>query len=223
MRIPRWFFSDLGLLESDITAGTAGLVDTSSGRRLPIEAGAESGVVRIGDLEYPITGSTIDLGLFARQPRLWVGNAALAAFCPVKDGWDLPLTSVSSQILLPWHRPEQKPDAVDDGSLAVKDARQPRLHRISARALFSGTDAALAAVSRLREELSGAEERSANLIRRRLEALARHSAEAMRCLAYRILLPDEPMPDYGRVFPSFVESGLTFLNEESIRAIAGSG
>jgi hypothetical protein len=64
--------------------------------------------------------------------------------------------------------------------------------------------------------------RMASLIRGRLETLARHPDERIRCLAYQVLLLDQPMPDYSRAFPSFIDSGLTFLNEDSIRAIAGA-
>ena len=42
----------------------------------------------------------------------------------------------------------------------------------------------------------------------------------MRCLAYQILLLDEPTPDYAQAFPAFLLSGLPFLSTESIHAIA---
>lgn len=223
VRIPRWCFRDLGILEEDIVGAPEGLSDTASGRRLEVAACAEPGVVRVGDLEYRVSGSTIDLGLFARQPRLWAGNPALAAFCPCKDGWDLPLVSVSPKVSLPWGRPDQDVDSFRAGPASVRDERLRRIHRNCMEALFCDAQTAPAAVSRLGEDLKGGSERLADVIRCRLEALSRHAEEDVRCLAYRILLMDEPLNDYAGAFPAFVESGLTFLNEDSIRAIAGSG
>ena len=42
----------------------------------------------------------------------------------------------------------------------------------------------------------------------------------MRCLAYRTLLLDEPVPGYGELLASFVESGRPFLSEASVEAVA---
>ncbi len=44
----------------------------------------------------------------------------------------------------------------------------------------------------------------------------------IRCLAYQVLLLDDPTPDYGNALSSFVASGLSFLNQQSIEAIANS-
>ncbi|HYK92243.1 MAG TPA: GNAT family N-acetyltransferase [Acidobacteriota bacterium] len=223
IRIPRWFFRDLGLLESDIVVAGGELYCPSTRRRLPIGVRGGSGTVVVGDLEYKLTGSLIDLGLFARQPKLWVGNPALAAFCPCKDGWDLPTPSTSTQVRLPWRDSQRRLDASIEHTPSVRDGRLRRIHRLCMGALFLPEDTALAAVERLGEELRSCDNRLAGVIRSRLEALARHPAEAIRCLAYRILLTDQPMPDYSKVFPAFIESGLTFLNEDSIRALANAG
>ncbi len=223
VRIPRWFFRDLGLLESDILVAGGELYCPGTRRRLPIGARGGAGTVLIGDLEYQLEGSVVDLGLFARQPKLWVGNPSLAAFCPCKDGWDLPTPSISARVRLPWRDAQPRMDAGIDHSPSVRDSRLRRVHRLCMGALFLPEDTALPAVERLGKELETSDDRLAGVIRRRLEALARHPAEAVRCLAYRILLADEPMPDYSKAFPAFIESGLTFLNEESIRAFAGMG
>ncbi len=223
IRIPRWFFRDLGLLENDILAWRQELFVPSTGRRLAIVPRAESKTVLVGDLEYRITGPIVDLGLFARQPRLWVGNPALAAFCPCKDGWDIPTPSVSPQIRLPWRSGDEAPDVDISRAPSLRDTRLRHVHVLSMVALFAPDDAAAEAVERLSAELRRAGDRLASVIRRRLEALARHPAEQLRCLAYRILLTDEPIMDYSKSFPAFVESGLTFLSEESIRAIAHTG
>ncbi len=222
-RIPRWFFRDLGLLENDILVSQSELYCPSTRRRLPIGARGGSGTVLVGDLEYQLSGPVVDLGLFARQPKLWLGNPALAAFCPCKDGWDLPMPSVSAQVRMPWRDAQRRLDATLEHTPSVRDPRLRRAHRLCMGALFLPEDTALAAVERLGEELKSSDIRLATVIRRRLEALARHPSEAIRCLAYRILLADEPMPDYSKAFPAFIESGLTFLNEDSIRALANAG
>ncbi len=222
VRIPRWFFRDLGVLESDIVADDKGLTNTHTRVSLRLSAAAGRDVVRLGDLEYELSGSTVDLGLFVRQPRLWVGNQALTAFFPCKDGWDVPLTGVSAQVRLPWDR--ATPDApVETWSVAgLSDERLREIHAWSSRVFLGSSAEVLEAVDRMGAALRGAGARYAPLIRRRLEALSRHPREDVRCLAYRILLADEPGGEYSESFPAFVESGLTFLTEESIRRIAES-
>ena len=45
----------------------------------------------------------------------------------------------------------------------------------------------------------------------------------VRSAAYRVLLLDEPAPDYSQVRPKFLTSGLPFLDEASIEAITHGG
>jgi len=223
VRIPRWFFRDLGLLETDIHATPAGLYCASTQRSLSICVRGDSKTVLIGDLEYQLSGSVVDLGLFARQPKLWMGNPALAAFCPCKDGWDLPMPSVSGRVWLPWRNSQHVPAIVIEHTPVVRGNRLRHIHHLCMEALFLPEDSALEALGMLGKELRASDDRLAGVIRGRLEALARHPVEEIRCLAYRILLTDEPQPDHNRIFPAFVESGMAFLNEDSIRAIAYAG
>ncbi len=223
VRIPRWMFRDLGLLESDLSSDAAGIHCGETGLRLTISERGNPRVVQIGNLEYNVTGSVIDLGLFARQPGLWVGNPELAAFCPCKDGWDLPTPLVSANARLPWRGQGDRIEARLDHEPATRDLRLRLIHRLCMHALFGTPADAIAAVTRIGDELRDADVRLTGVIRRRLEALARHPVEELRCLAYRILLTDEPATDYSRSFPAFIESGLTFLNDESIDAIAHAG
>ena len=95
--IPRWFFRDLGILEGAIQTDEAGLVDTGGWTRLTLRSNPARDRLLVGDLEYRLTGDTLDLGLFARQPLLWVGNPSLAAFCPCRAGWDTPLMTVACE------------------------------------------------------------------------------------------------------------------------------
>jgi len=222
VRVPLWLYRDLGILEDEIVLENDGLHDVNRDLRLPLRKGPD-GTWLVGDLEYEVTGSVIDLGVFARQPYLWVGNPALIRFCPCKEGWDVPVEPVSERVNLPWERrkiyaPEELPKPP-----GIRDPGVLRLNTLLSLALFSGPAEAAAALGEV-EGLFGESEnlRVSTLIRRRLEALARHPEERVRCWAYRLLLLDEPKPGYGESLPAFVQSGLPFLNEESIERIVSS-
>jgi len=85
VRIPRWFFRDLAVLENDIDARAGGLLNTRSRAWLPIVREAD-GLVRVGDLLYRVGATRWTSRVFARQPRLWMGNPSLVAFSPCKPG-----------------------------------------------------------------------------------------------------------------------------------------
>jgi len=159
---------------------------------------------------------------FARQPSY--GRQPRAGFVlPLQRRMGSPDARDSDQAKIPW-RDGRPLDEVDISAIpALRDSRLETGTCSLHGALFASGEAAAEAVERLNIELWEADDRVAQLIRRRLEALARHPEERLRCLAYRILLTHEPLMDYGRAFPAFIESGLTFLSEESIRAIAQSG
>jgi long-subunit acyl-CoA synthetase (AMP-forming) len=219
VRVPRWFYRELGVLETAIVVRGEGLLNRRTEALLRLESRPEGEGVLIGDLVYRLEGDIVDLGLFARQPLLWAANPSLVAFCPCKEGWELPLSRLSPQVMLPPRREGRPvPQAVTPAGL-----RSGALARVNERAtvaLFAPPDQALEAVTALEQALADADERLGPLIRRRLEALARHPALEVRCLAYQILLLDEPTPDYAQAFPAFLHSGLPFLSAESIHAIA---
>ncbi len=223
VRMPRWIHRDLGILDSDVVVEDGALVDRSRKRRLEF-AILDDDRVRIGDLEYELEGRTVDLGLLARQPKLWVGNEALAAFCPVKEGWDTPMGPLNEHVSIPYRL--SPAEAGDDEQAAavpaggVDDGRMLRVHELSVRAAQLRGVSAERATEALGRILELADHRTAELIRRRLETLARHPDMAVRCLAYRLLVLDEPTPDTAGIRPKFLDSGLPFLDEESIEAIA---
>jgi long-chain acyl-CoA synthetase len=221
VRIPRWFFRDLGILEEDITGRDGALEDRRSGRTLRISRG-EEGRVRVGDLEYRMVPDVVNLGAFARQPRLWLGNPALVAFSPCKPGWDVSLGGVSEQVRLPRGIGRERVLARAPEHPAIDDERLRRIHLDAATALFAPAGEARAAVERLGQELPHADARLGSTIRRRIEALAFRREEPMRAIAYRTLVLDIPVIDYDKVFPAFLESGLSFLDEENITAIASA-
>ena len=220
VRIPRWFFRDLGILETDIVATATGLVNRVSGVTLPIATAEQEGAIRVGDLEYITGGDAIDLGLFSRQPLLWAGNPSLVNFCPCKEGWDISLGVVSPQISIPWRRKGEKREEFPTEMSITGSRRLVRVNNLSAIALFGPDDAAIEAVRSLGEILGDVTLRLGAVIRRRLEALARHPELKVRCLAYRVLLLAETVPEYSELMPSFILSGLPFLDEESIGEIA---
>jgi long-chain acyl-CoA synthetase len=220
VRIPRWFFRDLGVLEADIRGTGTLLENRRTGALLRIERRGE--LVQVGDLAYHVEGDVIDLGVFARQPRLWLGNAALATFAPCRAGWDVPLGGVSERVrLVPRARRRTRP-VQPAGPVRIDDERLREAHDLAVTALLAPVAAARTAIEGLGRLLAQAEIRTASVIRRRLEALAFHGDEDIRALAYRTLILDLPLIDYDRVFPAFIESGLTFLTSESITAIASA-
>ncbi len=227
VRIPRWFFRDLGVVEDDIVVADGGLLNRRRNLFLEIKREESDSVCRIGDLEYYVPDPEIDLGLFTRQPRLWVGNPALVSFCPCREGWDVPLQSISPQVGLPEeHKAVVPGGGGGDGTSAsealplVHKQRLKKVHALSVQALFGRGPTSVRAVEQLTELLEDSDDRVSGVIQRRLEALARHPDIKTRASAYRSLLLDEPIQDYSRVFPAFIQSGLPFLDEESIESIA---
>ena len=215
--IPDWILRDLGLLEDELVLQGDHLCNRRSGAKLEFGACA-AGWLRLGDLQYlPVAGKReVDLGLFARQPLLWVGNPSLQAFLPCRDVWETRLTDVAEQVRLPDR-------AAAGGEVVCPPRREDRLGQLDALcrdALFGEAAQAGAALAALAERLPRALPREALLIRRRLEALADHPRLEIRCQAYRILVMDEPEPDYGRYLPAFVQSGKPFLCPDTIRDIA---
>jgi long-chain acyl-CoA synthetase len=219
IRVPRWFFRDLGVLEDDIRTTDTGLVSRRLQRTLPLQTVAGSDRVQTGSLEYGCQGRRFDLGTLVRQPLLWAGNATLLAFSPVKTGWDTPFEGFHEQVFLPQQRKEE-PQATEAPPL--ENRTLAAAHLLIHEALFGPRENALVAVAELGKRLSVAGDRLGTLIRRRLEALARHPDFEVRCRAYRILVLDAPVLDYNRYLPAFLESGLPFLSDESISAIAGT-
>ncbi len=219
VRVPRWLYRDLGILEGDLVLGDESLEDERRGVSLPVRRTDEPGTVRVGDLDYSLRGDVVDLGLLAHQPLLWLGNPSLAAFCPLKGGWDLPLGAFSPRVKLP-------SGGGPPATTAPARIASPELatfHQVVCEALFGGRNESLQAVGEIEERLRRADPATGAALRRRLEALARHPAVEVRCAAFRILLLDAPAPGAASEMESFLESGLPFLSAESIDRIAREG
>lgn len=222
VRIPRWIYRDLGILDDGIQPVSQGLFNRLDETTLILKPGHDPDHVHIGDLCYRMDGHLVDLGLLARSPALWIGNPSLIRFCPCKPGWDVPLAGFLGTVALPAQPSDEGEHLPGSATASLGDPALRAIHNQIAHALFGPVDAALAALERLQEALRETDERLGRVIRRRLEALSRHPEFAVRAAAYRVLLLDEPSPDYGTVLPSFVDSGLPFLDETSIQAIASA-
>ncbi len=223
IKIPRWFFRDLSILEDEITFKNGVLKNTALNKSIFFKKTAE-GNIRIGSLEYRFhKHEPIDFGEFALQPLLWAGNPDLIDFAPCKEGWDSPMENVSEQIMLPRSRPNHDCSDFYSALSRIKNEKLKEINRIICLAFFGEKTNSLEAVNKISLWLEDSELRNiryTDLLTGRLESLARHPEEDLRCLAYRILLAESPVHDYSKHFPMFIESGLTFLNEESIKIIS---
>ncbi len=222
VRLPLWFFRDLGILEDGIVRDRDGLRDINRGLRLPLRRGADARTWLVGDLEYEIEGGVLDLGVFARQPVLWAGNPALTAFSPVKEGWDLPLEPATGRVSLPRRRARTYEAAEIAAPPKIGDAGLARLHGLLAELLFSAAPPAPELLAEVERVFYESPLRTEELVRARLRALSRHPREGLRCWAYRILLLFDPDIDYGGGAAVFVHSGLTFLDRGSIDEIVST-
>ncbi|MBN1253060.1 MAG: GNAT family N-acetyltransferase [Bacteroidales bacterium] len=219
--IPRWFFRDLGILENDIVLKKSGIENRQTSQYLKVKH-VEDDKFLIGDLIYHSSIKTIDIGRIARQPKLWIGNPEFIAFAPVKEGWDLPFKCLSYYVC----RPKFTEKIYSTSELPVlkhiSDQKLVFVNSLISSALYCDFETAKNSITQLGQMFSSFDEKITYVVRRRLEALSCHGEEEIRVLAYRILLVEDPDPDFSRTFPAFVKSGLSFLTEESIKEIANS-
>lgn len=220
IRIPRWIYRELGILEDDIGTTDSGLFNQAGRRHLPLKPAMEPNTFLIGDLEYRVSNGILDMGIFARQPRLWIGNPFLIRFLPCREDWDTQLGAISSQVLRPWKVDWEYHQNVMPKLPQIKERMLIKNNDLITKAIFGDDEQAIEAVNDIAKMLNKSDLRWNEIFRRRLEALSRHTHERIRSLSYQILLLDEPSPDYAKVFPAFVSSGLSFADNESMEVIA---
>ncbi|GAB1371499.1 hypothetical protein MASR1M45_15610 [Candidatus Kapaibacterium sp.] len=220
IRIPRWFYRDLGIIESDISVDSFGFLNKRNKKVLRIKKSDIENQILIGDLIYEITGKQVNLGTLARQPKLWVGNPNFIEFSPVKDGWDTNLDTISENVFIDYH-PQSINYPVDENKRLGVGNQLAEVNKIVCDMIFGNEEIIFETLRKVEHLLDNTTEKFINLLRKRLQALAKHPIEDVRCTAYRILLLDEPSPDYSKAFPAFIKSGLSYLNEKSIKEIAG--
>ena len=217
--IPKWLFRDIGVLETDIIFSKNSLQNKRTGSSLEIRKN-KLGSWIVGDLVYTLADGMLDLGLFTRSPKLWTGNPSLIAFSPVKEGWDVPVKSVSERIYL------AEPGRISEGDCelpkGIREQGLARVNQLLCQALYRDRQSTASAIREIGSIFSETEPRLAEVMRLRLEALAFHPLEEIRCLAYLTILLHAPQPENISNLPMFLESGLSFLNEQSIREIASS-
>lgn len=218
--IPRWFFRDIGILETDIISSQTGIYNKETKQGLRIEKSYKEDVYLIGDLNYKIYEKRIDLGIIVRQPKLWAGNPELIGFSPVKESFDFPLKNISPQLCVPTNDINTYNPGNIHQPKGINDADLFFLNALLSEALHTEKETALKNLRQIENIFSGLDRNKAELVRRRLEALACHKNEDVRISAYRILLTKDPEPDFSELLPAFINSGNTFLNESSINLLA---
>ncbi|MCX6287236.1 MAG: AMP-binding protein [Bacteroidetes bacterium] len=217
--IPKWLYRDLGILETDIVFNNGRLENKRTKQILAVRK-LKAGGWAIGDLVYGLTDGNLDLGLFTRSPKLWTGNPSLISFCPVKEGWDVPVKGIAEGIYIAEPGLVRKDECKAPQN--IRDQFLANANLLLCKALFGPEPSAITAIGKIGDIFGESEPRLAEVMRLRLEALAFHPTEEIRCMAYRIILIYAPQPEAISNFPMFLESGKSFLNEQSIRAIASS-
>ncbi len=220
--IPLWFYRDLGILENDIIYKAPYFINQVKQTKLLFKKGKGNKII-IGDLSYEVHSKQINLGRLARQPILWLGNSEFINFSPVKEGWDLPLREYSGHICFPDCLKTIKISDPVSSIPTVSNSLLLFIHQLMTDALFSEGETQKKAIRLLGDQLSDSEQRMARTIGQRLEALSCHVDLEIRTLAYQSLLIHDPNPDFQEVLPVFIQSGKTFLDDNSIHTIAESG
>jgi len=218
--IPFWILKDLGLTQDDIEAQQEGIYDKQHKKLLIIRK--KNGHIRIGDFEYIIKSDIIDLGTFVRQPILWMGNINMIGFAVCKSDWDFYFTDISSQISIDFSGRKRNFNIENISNTSNFDSGMFKLNREISTALFGKSSSQLEAIHELEDLLKIREIKLENLISRRLETLSSHPSFAVRSLAYKILLINQPEIDYNRYLPSFINSKRIFLNKKVIEEISYS-
>ncbi|HPI19179.1 MAG TPA: GNAT family N-acetyltransferase [Candidatus Kapabacteria bacterium] len=216
IKIPRWFFRDIGVLEDDIITDESGLLNRSNSVHLNIKK--KDNLIQIGDLLYSLNSNVIELGAIVRQPSLWCGNNELLSFYPCKEGWDTPAYTISNDIHFCFENTKNDVQFVSH----IKDASLAKIHKNFVVINSLEKEGTIEAVNELSTYLTDNPKKIQDLVRRRLFALCEHPEEAVRCLAYRILILDEPDESYNYLFAWFVSSGKSFLNSDTIEFLTFS-
>ncbi len=217
--IPRWFYRDLGILETDIVRTKNGLYNRADKKYLKIQKTKKENGYTIGDLDYTVYNNSIDLGRLVRQPKLWIANPELINFSPCKESYDIAFKNFGHEICIPKHRITKYTQAELSQLVSANDFDLILLNQLLSEILHCEDKTALQSLKRIEEIFSNYEINKAEIVRRRLEALACHQSEKIRIEAYRILLSKDPEPNFDALLPAFINSGKTFLNEESINML----
>ncbi len=217
--IPRWFYRDLTILENDIELTDKGLYNKRANQYLSINKVSENSLI-IGDFIYTFKNKNVDLGVITRQPKLWLGNFQIIQFCPVKKGWDISLKNIDLFAKVPFELEKRYNEEEINNLKRIKEPALVEINKKIIFSLFSERKEAKKTIIKLGEMFGKHEKQICELIRLRLQAQAYSPYESSRSIAYRVLLLNDPNPNAQKLFPVFLESGKSFLNEISIDKIA---
>jgi long-subunit acyl-CoA synthetase (AMP-forming) len=218
--IPLWILKDLGLTEEDFECKPNGILIKNKNIFLTIIDNPVQNRTRIGDFEYVIKSDSIDLGIFVRQPILWVGNSSLINFAVCKEDWEMDFSNISSQIFFDFgsNNNSNKNNSmvnISHVAIGIED-----LNNIITVLLFGQENDILESLKKIESVFPNVEHKVENLLSRRLECLANHPKFSVRSYAYKILLLNQPQIDFNRYLPSFINSGKTFLSKNIIEEIS---
>ncbi len=219
--IPRWFFRDLSILETDIELNEIGLFNKRTNQSLVVKKTSDNTIL-IGDFIYTFDVKKIDFGIISRQPKLWLGNYQVIQFCPIKESWDIALNNIENYLKVPFELNKRYNIAEIETLKRIKNPTLVEINKHIILSLFSEVKVARIAIKKSGELLNQYEDRISAVLKLRLQALAYSSIESLRSLTYRMLLLNDPNPNHQKWFPAFLESGKSFLNEISIDKIASS-
>ena len=220
LKVPLWFFRDIGILEDDIQVINEGLINKRNNQKIRIEQTGTNRYI-IGDYEYISNDLIIDFGIFFRHPFLWAGNTGIMNFGKCKEGWETNLKGIQKVILRPYGIPSGVHHDEEE-LIGIKSVKIRQLHHYFRDSLFGEKSEALNAITELSGFLDEGDLRISGLVRSRMEALARHPEEDVRAKAYMALLMAKPNMDYSKAFPAFLESGMAFLTKKTIYELADS-
>ena len=218
--LPFWILKDLGITEEDIEQTDRILHNKLNNSDLIIRKGSKQGRIRIGDFEYTVKSSSIDLGIFVRQPVLWVGNPGLVNFAVCKEDWDMDFKGISSQLFVDLEHQKFLNDLKPLNNIKHLDSKLKEINETIMKALFCKEESSLKALKSLEGYLHSTDYKVENLLSRRIEVLANHPKFSIRSAAYKILLLNQPHVDYNRYLPTFINSGKPFLNKDVIEEIS---
>lgn len=219
--IPRWFYRDLSILEEDLLIYENGLINRDTSLYLNIKK-LDGNKYEIGDLIYEIEGNSIELGSLALQPRYWLGNPMLINFAPIKANWDHYNKKISTKVLCDFNKNRSYSEILFSNIKGIRNNRLVEVNKQICSIFYLNDDIAITELEKLAKQFLKLDEQTLEIVRYRIQALAYHPNEEVRCLAYRIILQYDEIAETERVFPTFLESGLSFLNNKSIEIIASS-
>ncbi len=217
---PLWALKDLGLTEDDFEYRDNGILNKQNKTLLIVKKNIKTNLIQIGDFEYNIKNEVVDLGIFIRQPILWVGNKSLINFAFCKEDWDMAFPNISSQIVFDFNKKKRSSKSdlqlnISHVAIGLED-----LNNIIIDLLYGSEDKVIGALKNIETAFPSVEHKIENLLSRRIECLAIHNEFNIRSLAYKILLLNQPQINYNRHLPTFINSGKPFLDRKFIEDIS---